>query len=306
MTRKLAVLPILCAALFAAPAAWADLQFNMPRGVTPISHQIYDLHMFAFWMMVGLGVVVYGGLMWTVIFHRRSRRKKASQFHENAKVEIVWTTLPFLILVALAIPASIVLVNTQNFHNSDLKVQVTGYQWLWQYEYLDKKAEPVYGFYSRLSLASLKRMSIDPPKSPWTDPHYLWDVNHPMIVPVHKKVLLLITSGDVIHSFWVTEFGGQVDAIPGRITQWWINVQKPGIYRGVCNQICGGGHAYMPVVVVAVPQDAFYRWLAASRAGRTSGPPTMAQAKALMHGNVPLALNGASSSEKRLASEVKS
>jgi cytochrome c oxidase subunit 2 len=282
---------------FAAPRAWA-IPLNMPRGVTPISHQTYDLHMFAFWMMVGIAVVVYGGLLWTVIFHRRARRKKASQFHENIKLEVAWTIAPFLILVALAVPASIVLVNTQNFHHSDLDVKVTGYQWLWQYQYLDKKAEPVYGFYSRLALASLERMNLGAPKSPWTDKHYLQDVDHPLIVPVHKKVLLLITSDDVIHSFWVTEFGGQIDAIPGRITQWWINVDKPGIYRGECNQICGGGHAYMPIVVVAVPQNAFYTWLDAKKGNKNSRPPSMKQAKALMHGNISLALQSVASEEK--------
>lgn len=299
MKRSAAIL-VIFTALLVAPGAWA-IPLNMPRGVTPVSHQIFDLHMFAFWMMVGIAVVVYGALMWTVIFHRRSRRAKASQFHENIKFEVAWTVAPFLILLALAIPASIVLVNSQNFHNSDLKVKVTAYQWLWQYQYLDNSAKPVYGFYSRLSLASLKRMSLNPTKSPWSDPNYLEDVNHPLIVPVHEKVLLLITSEDVIHSFWVTKFGGQVDAIPGRITQWWINVDKPGIYRGYCNQICGGGHAYMPIVVVAVPQKAFQTWLDAKKSGKAAGPPSMEQARALMHGNARLALQS-----RKAASEEKS
>jgi cytochrome c oxidase subunit II len=248
------------AGLAAAPGAWAT-DWNMPRGVTTISHQTFDLHMFAFWMMVGIAVVVFGAMTWSIIFHRRSRRPEAARFHENLKFEVAWTIAPFLILVALAIPSTLVLLNLQNYHHAQLRIRVTGYQWLWKYEYLSPAAKPMYGFYSRIALASEERMNLDSKKSPWTDKHYLQDVDHPLVVPTHEKVLLLITSGDVLHSWWVPDFGEKQAAIPGFVTQMWIDVDKPGTYRGVCNQVCGAGHAYMPIVVVAKPKKEFEQWL---------------------------------------------
>lgn len=254
------------AGLAAAPGAWAA-NWNMPRGVTPISHQTYDLHMFAFWMMVGIAVVVFGAMTWSIIFHRRSRRPEPAKFHENLKFEIAWTIAPFLILLALAIPATIVLVRVQNYHHAQLRIRVTGYQWLWKYEYLSPAAKPLYGFYSRIALASEKRMTLGSKLSPWSDKHYLQDVDHPLVIPTGEKILFLITSGDVIHSWWVPKFGEKQDAIPGFVTQMWVKVDKPGTYRGVCNQICGAGHAYMPIVVVAKPKRQFEQWLDAHEKG---------------------------------------
>ncbi len=276
LKRKTALLTIAAlGGVFVCAPAWA-MDLNMPRGVTPISHQVFDLHMFAFWMMVGIAVVVYGALAWTIVLHRRSRRREAAQFHQNLKFEIAWTIAPFLILIALAVPATIVLTREQNYHHADMKIRITAYQWLWHYEYLSPAAKPVYGFYSRLALASEERMSLGSKKSPWSDPTYLEDVDHPLVVPTHEKILLLITSGDVIHSWWVPDMGGKQDAIPGLVTQMWINVEKPGVYHGVCNQVCGAGHAYMPIVVVARPKAEFERWLKAEQAGKAGGPPTMA------------------------------
>lgn len=274
IASRLLALTVLAGAVLAAPGARA-MELNMPRGVTPMSHQIFDLHMATFWTMVGIAVVVFGALIWSVVFHRRSRGHEASKFHENLKFEVAWTIAPFLILLGLAIPATIVLLRAQNYHHAALKIRVTGYQWLWHYEYLSPAAKPVYGFYSRLAYASEERMGLGAKKSPWSDPTYLQDVNHPLVVPTHEKVLLLITSGDVIHSWWVPDFGGKQSAIPGFIIQMWINVEKPGVYRGVCNQICGAGHAYMPIVVIARPKAEFDRWLKAERAGKAGGAPTM-------------------------------
>ncbi len=261
----------------AAPGAWAVPpmpKFNMPYGVTPMSHEIWHLHMASFYVMCFVAFVVFGALTWTIIRHRRKRHPKAATFTENPKLEVLWWTMPFLIILGLAIPGTIVLVHVQDFHHSDLKIQVTGYQWLWHYEYLDTAAKPTYGFYSRLSYASERRMGLRSKVGVWSDPTYLEDVNHPLIVPTHEKILLLITSGDVIHSWWMPDLGGKQDAIPGFINQMRINVQKPGVYRGVCNQVCGAGHAYMPIVVVAVPKAQFEAWLKAEQAGK-AGPPTM-------------------------------
>lgn len=252
--------------LAAAPGAWAT-DWNMPQGVTPVSHQAYDLHMLAFWFMVGIAVVVFGALTWSIIFHRRSRRPEPSKFHENLKFEVAWTIAPFVILLALAIPATVVLVKEQNYHHADMRIRVTGYQWLWKYQYLSASDKPEYTVYSRIALASEKRMTLGAKLSPWTDKHYLQDVDHPLVVPTHEKILFLITSGDVIHSWWVPDFGEKQDAIPGFVTQMWVNIDKPGVYRGVCNQICGAGHAYMPIVVVAKPKREFEQWLKSHEQG---------------------------------------
>lgn len=265
--------------LAAAPGAWA-IELNLPRGVTSISHQVFDLHMFAFWMMVGIAVVVFGALTWSIVFHRRSRGHQAARFHENLKLEVAWTIAPLLILVALAIPATIVLVREQNYHHAQLRIRITGYQWLWQYQYLSPSAKPLYGFYSRIALASEKRMTLGAELSPWSDKNYLQDVDHPLVVPTHEKILLLITSGDVIHSWWVPDLGGKEDAIPGFVNQMWINVEKPGVYRGVCNQICGAGHAYMPIVVVAKPKREFEQWLKSHEKGASMTPAKAAVTQA--------------------------
>lgn len=266
-------------AVAAAPQARA-LDLNMPRGVTTMSHQIYDIHMMGFWVMTGIAVVVFGALIWSIVFHRRSRHPVPAQFEENAKLELVWTVAPVVILLAMAIPSTIVLLRAQNFHHAQLKIKITGYQWLWHYEYLSPQAKPLYGFYSRLALASEERMTLGSKERPESDPTYLQDVDHPLVVPTGEKVLLLITSGDVIHSWWVPDFGGKQDAIPGFVNQMWIKVDKPGVYRGVCNQLCGGGHAYMPIVVDAKPKAEFDRWLQQQEAaaGGTAAP---AQAAAL-------------------------
>jgi cytochrome c oxidase subunit II len=282
-TLLLRRIPMLAAAggALAAQPCWA-LDLNMPRGVTPMSNQIYDLHMMGFWVMMGIAVVVFGALIWSIVFHRRSRRPEAAQFHENTKLEVLWSVAPFLILLGMAIPSTVVLLRAQDFHHAQLKVQITGYQWLWHYEYLTPQAKPVYGFYSRLALASEERMGLNAPKSPWSDPNYLEEVDHPLVVPTHEKILLLVTSGDVIHSWWVPDLGGKQDAIPGFVNQMWIEVEKPGVYRGVCNQLCGGGHAYMPIVVVAKPKAEFERWLKARAA--SSGTAGAAQAADLQSG----------------------
>jgi len=272
---------IAVAFLAAAPGARA-MDLNMPRGVTPMSHGAYDLHMLAFWIMLGIAVVVFGAMIWSIIFHRRSRGHEAAQFHENTKLEVAWSIAPLVLLLAMAIPASIVLVHDQDYHGAQLKVRITGYQWLWHYQYLTPSAKPIYGFYSRIATASEERMSLGSKKSPWTDKHYLEDVDHPLVVPTHEKVLLLITSGDVIHSWWVPKFGGKQDAIPGFVTQMWINVDKPGVYRGVCNQVCGAGHAYMPIVVVAKPKARFHKWLKSHQHAPTAGTVAAAGKPALV------------------------
>src|SRR5699024_6938263 len=188
---------MLVAALFAAPAQ-ADWQLNMSPGVTDMTHQVWDLHMLMFWICVVIGVGVFAVMTYSIIRHRKSRGFKAANFHENTAIEIIWTIIPFVILIAVAIPAAGTLLKIEDSSNPDLTIRVTGYQWLWEYDYVDSDID----FYSRLSDSSMKARLLDS-VSPYDVDHYLRSVDNPVVVPVHKKVRLLLTSGDVIHSWWV-------------------------------------------------------------------------------------------------------
>lgn len=240
---------ILSSCLFST--AYAS-SLNMPVGVTPISSQVYDLHMAGFWICCVIGVLVFGVLIYSLIFHRKSRGVKAAHFHEHIWIEIIWTTIPFLILVGLAIPATIVLKHIHNTEESTLTIKVTGYQWKWKYEYLDQGIS----FFSNLSTTQNQINGLEP-KNEW----FLLEVDNPMIVPVNTKVKLLITADDVVHSWWVPDMGIKQDAIPGYINENWIKVLKEGTYRGQCGELCGVFHAFMPIVVKAVPQAEFDKWV---------------------------------------------
>ena len=241
----------------AVPRAMAASLYNLPRGVTPISHEIYGLNMLAFWIMCGIAAVVFGAITWSIIFHRRSRHPKPAEFHESTVLEVVWTVIPFIILIVMAVPAARVLLRAENVHHSEMTVAVTGYQWLWRYTYPRWHIN----VYSRLANSSLRIAPLNSGLSPYSVPHYLHSVTHPLVLPVGEKVRLLITSKDVIHSWWVPDLGVQMDANPGLVNSIWVRIEKPGIYRGQCNQICGWGHAYMPIVVVAEPKAQFQAWV---------------------------------------------
>ncbi|GJM06645.1 MAG: hypothetical protein DHS20C10_03790 [marine bacterium B5-7] len=227
---------------------------NMPRGVTPISHDIYNLHMITLYICCAIGVAVFAVLFYTLIKHRRSQGAKAASFHGNTLVEIIWTTIPILILVALAIPATIVLSRIHNTDKSKLNIKITGYQWKWGYEYLDQGIK----FLSNLSTPQAQIDGVEK-----KDLHFLQEVDHPMVVPINQKIRLLVTSDDVIHDWWVPELGLKQDAIPGYINENWIYVTKPGTYRGQCGELCGAQHGFMPIVVKAVTADQFKQWVKA-------------------------------------------
>lgn len=256
LERALKALSVLGLAL-ASGVANADSAFNMPEGVTPVSHLVYWLHMRTFWICVGIAVVVFGVMFFSIIFHRKSRGHKASNFHENIVVEMAWTIVPVIILIVMAVPAVDVLAKMTDYSQSDLTVKVTGYQWMWHYDYVNNDV----GFFSKLSDDSNRARIMGSDVKPSSVKHYIRNVDHPLVVPTGKKVRLLITSADVIHSWWVPDFGGKMDAIPGYINQMWINVQKPGTYRGQCAELCGRGHAFMPIVVVAKPPKEFRAWV---------------------------------------------
>ncbi|HJS91115.1 MAG TPA: cytochrome c oxidase subunit II [Steroidobacteraceae bacterium] len=242
----------------AAVSGWSLL--NLPVGVTSISRDVYSIHMMAFWVSVVIGILVFGVMIWSIIFHRRSRGAVADvTLVHNTKVEIIWTTIPVLILVGMAIPAAHGLVLINDDAHSQLDIKVTGFQWGWQYTYPGKGVS----FISKLDAKSLAASELDSGISPYSVPHYLRSVDHPLVVPVGTKVRLLIGAVDVIHSWWVPDLGVKKDAIPGYINTLWFEVDadKPGVYRGQCAELCGRGHGYMPIVVDAVSQADFQAWL---------------------------------------------
>ncbi len=235
-------------------AAW---ELNMPRGVTDVSHTTYDLHMLILWICVGIGVIVFGVMFWSIIYHRKSRGAKAAQFHESTTVEIIWTVIPFIILIGMAVPATNVLIDAYDSSESDIDIQVTGYQWKWQYKYLNEEID----FFS-----SMKTTKEEVYNEVEKNPHYLLDVDNEVVVPINKKVRFLFTANDVVHAWWVPELAIKKDAIPGFINEAWTRINEVGTYRGQCAELCGKDHGFMPVVVKAVTQEDYDKWVAEQKA----------------------------------------
>jgi len=260
LNSALRVLVAAVMVLISGTALAVDL--NMPVGVTPISHDVYGLHMYVFWVCVGIGVVVFGLMIISIIWHRKAAGHQAAQFHESTMLEVVWTIIPFIILIALAIPAAKILVKMTNTSNADMSIRIDGYQWKWQYDYL----QDGFSYFSTLAADSNAARQLGSKINPESIPDYLRDVDHPMVVPTGKKIRLLITANDVIHSWYVPDFAEKVDAIPGFVNEGWIEVDKPGTYRGGCTELCGRGHAFMPIVVVAESWDEYQKWVAAMKA----------------------------------------
>jgi cytochrome c oxidase subunit 2 len=231
----------------------AASQINLTEGVTPVSHDIYDLHMTVFWVCVVIGILVFGVMIYSILYHRKSLGVKPAQFHEHLWVELTWTIIPFLILVLLAIPGTRVLLHMNDTAQPDLTIKVTGYQWKWRYEYLDNGIQ----FFSNISTPLAERQGLAPKGE-----NYLREVDHPLVLPIHKKIRFLVTATDVIHAWWVPDFGVKRDAVPGFISEVWARINRPGIYHGQCAELCGINHAFMPIVVIALPEKAFDAWVA--------------------------------------------
>ena len=257
MRLRARTLITLLVSLLASPVLWAEWAINMPKGVTDLSQSIYGLHMSIFWITVVIGIVVFSVMFWSVIFHRKSRGAKASEFHESTLVEIIWTTIPFIILVVMAIPATKTLIEVYDADNAEIDIKITGYQWKWQYEYLGEDVS----FFSNLSTPREEILN----QRTKTE-NYLLQVDEPLVVPVGIKIRFLITAADVIHAWWVPELAVKKDAIPGFINESWTKINKPGIYRGQCAELCGKDHGFMPIVVDARPMDEYKAWLAEKRA----------------------------------------
>jgi cytochrome c oxidase subunit 2 len=227
-------------------------QLNMTRGVTDISAGVYDMHMLMFIICVAIGAGVFIAMFISMYFHRKSRGAKPANFHENVKVEIAWTVIPFIILIAMAIPAMNLLIDMEDASEPDVSILVTGSQWKWHYKYMDSDVE----FYSKLATQP-EQISGKIPKGK----NYLLEVDRPLVIPTGKKVRFLITSDDVIHSWWVPDFGFKQDANPGFINDAWTNVNEPGVYRGQCAELCGKDHGFMPIVVIAKDPADYDKWI---------------------------------------------
>jgi cytochrome c oxidase subunit 2 len=251
--------------------AHADYTLNLMRGETTLSHEIYDLHMLVLWICVFIGVVVFGAMFYSIIHHRKSKGHVAVQFHENTKVEIIWTIIPTLILIGMAIPATKALVDLDKTTESDMTIKVTGKQWYWDYEYLDSGVH----FESHLDEVSEIGHRIktnDPRKSDSAEKPYLLSVDKPLVVPVKKKIRFLFTSQDVIHSWWVPDLGWKKDANPGFVNEAWTSVDKAGTYRGQCTELCGRDHGFMPIVVIAMEQQDYDKWVKATLDNQNKAP----------------------------------
>ena len=238
-------------AVFATSAVAQLPAYNMPVGVTDISREVFDLHMLIYWICVAIGLVVYGVMAYSIIQHRRSKRKEAAQFHESSTAEFVWTLIPLLILIGIAVPSAQTLIKMENTGNADMTVKITGYQWLWHYEYLNEDIN----FYSTLATPREEIYNLRQ-----KDENYLLDVDNELVLPIGKKIRFLVTSNDVIHAWWVPELAVKKDAVPGYINEIWTRIEEPGIYRGQCAELCGRGHAFMPIVVRAVEQAEYEQW----------------------------------------------
>ena len=227
-------------------------QLNMRKGVTDISADVYDLHMLMFIICVVIAVGVFGAMFYSILFHRKSRGAKPANFHESVKVEIAWTVIPFVILIVMAVPAAKTLIAMEDASEPDVTVLVTGSQWKWHYKYMDNDVE----FYSRLATqAGEISGKLD------KGVNYLLEVDQPLVIPTDKRVRFLITSDDVIHSWWVPDFAIKQDANPGFINDAWTKVNEPGIYRGQCAELCGKDHGFMPVVVIAKEPAEYDKWI---------------------------------------------
>ncbi len=240
---------------------FAEYGLNMTEGVTSVSRNIYDLHMMVFWVCVVIAVVVFGTMFYSIFAHRQSKGHQAANFHESTKVELLWTTIPILILVSMAIPASKALIDLEDTSKADMTIKITAHQWKWQYDYPKENIS----FISNLAQSS--KDSIKGDKKP---EHYLLEVDNRLVLPVDTSIRFLVTSNDVIHNWWVPDFGVKQDANPGFINDAWAKIDKIGTYRGQCAELCGKDHGFMPIVVDVVSKEDYAKWVAKQQSAQAA------------------------------------
>jgi len=285
-----AVLAAVSTAASALPVPW---QLNMPPGVTKTSQDVYQIHMWALYVCCVIGVIVFGAMIIAMVKFRKSKGAVPATWSHNTKAEILWTVVPILILVVLAAPATGVMINMANTENSQMTVKITGYQWKWRYEYLNwgDKAYHV-NFVSKLEGESDRTRQLKSGLDPWAvkkdgENTYLLDVDHPLVLPTDTKVRFVVTGDDVIHAWWVQDLGVKQDAIPGIINDQWTEIKQAGTYRGQCAELCGQDHAFMPIVVKAVPKDEFLKWLDTQETALAPPPAAAAPAAATSSASEP-------------------
>ncbi|MFL6648408.1 MAG: cytochrome c oxidase subunit II [Sulfurifustaceae bacterium] len=252
LARLIYGIPLALAPAFAA----ADYGINLPKPVTPIAGRIFELHNLIFSICVVIFVIVFAFMFYSIVVHRKSRGQKPATFHDNTALEVIWTVIPFVILVGMAIPSTATLIEMSDTSKAEMTVKITGYQWKWKYDYPEQDVS----FFSTLSTPR-EQIEGNAPKSET----YLHEVDNPLVLPVGKKIRLLMTGNDVIHSWWVSQLGIKTDAIPGFINETWTHIDQPGVYRGVCAELCGKDHGFMPIVVNAVTQEEFDKWVVAQK-----------------------------------------
>jgi len=241
-------------------SAFAEWELNLTEGVTDISRRVYDMHMMVLWICIVIGIVVFGAMAISIVKHRKSVGHAPATFHESMKAEVLWTVVPFLILVAMAWPAAKTLIAMEDTSNADITLKVTGHQWKWEYEYLENGVK----FISSLHASSREAAVLDSGIDPATVDNYLLEVDKRVVLPVGKKIRILLTSSDVIHAWWLPAFATKKDAIPGFINEMWIKIDedKEGVYRGQCAELCGRDHGFMPIVVEAKSEADYNQWVA--------------------------------------------
>lgn len=255
---KRTVLGLVTVSLFLmSGAVLAEYPLNLTEGVTPTSQRVYDLHMDIFYIVTVIGIAVFSVMTWSIFHHRKSKGAVAAQFHHSTTAEVIWTIIPVLILVGMAIPATKTLVFMEKTGDAEMTLKVTGYQWKWKYDYLDEDIS----FFSTLSEEDNKARQRNSGIDPNTIENYLKNVDNPVVLPVETKIRILTTAADVIHSWWVPALGWKRDAVPGYINDNWTYIEEPGIYRGKCTELCGKDHGFMPIVVHAVSKEEYAAWV---------------------------------------------
>lgn len=243
--------------LILSSAAHADWTLNMPKGVTELSLETYNIHMMIFWWCVAIGVVVFGVMIVSLFQHRKSKGVKPATFSHSTTAEVIWTTIPVVILMLIAIPVAETMVKLEDSRDPDLSIVVTAYQWKWHYKYQDEDI----AFYSSLAQPSIEARRRQSGIDPFSVENYLLEVDRPVVVPRDAKVRLLITSNDVVHSWYVPDLAIKKDAVPGIVNETWFKATEVGTYRGQCTELCGKDHGYMPIVVEVVEPEAYQAWV---------------------------------------------
>jgi cytochrome c oxidase subunit 2 len=276
----------------AGPTPW---QMNMTKGVTTWSGVPYFLNNLSFMVCGVIGLLVFGAMFVAMFRFRKSRGAVAEKWSHNTRLEIVWTTIPVLILIGLAYLATGGLVSWADTTGSQMTVKVTGFQWKWRYDYVSYQGKPIdkVGFMSKLDTQSDQTRQLDSGMDPnavkvGDENTYLLNVDKPLVVPIDTKIRFVITGGDVIHSWWVPALGWKLDAIPGIVNAAWTNIKTPGTYRGQCSELCGQDHGFMPIVVVAKSKADFATWLAEQEA-KSSAPASAPTAPAPATSAAPVA-----------------